>query len=202
MGTGTRGVATGLHSLDAIKDHEEEEDCPAEIESVYGCGNSRSKSNLPQEETKRDSGLDGPAPAVPMAPGHADEDGQGDGAGEPEDHGDNLEAQGSETVEDARHVEWCEADICEHEQGPDRVEQHEVDAVRRPAPGPIVAIVVGAVVEADDVGCKAEFYYGEDDSHDMGDGDETEGHHLGGVELVCVGEGKGRLVIKGGPGSQ
>lgn len=68
--------------------------------------------NLPKEETKRDSGLQRSTPAISVTPGHTNEDSQGDGAGEPEDHRDSLQSQSSELVEDAGEVEGCDADVC------------------------------------------------------------------------------------------
>lgn len=83
---------------------------------------------------------------VVAAVGHADEDGEGDGAGEPEEHGDGLEGQGGEAVEDAGEVERGDADVGKHEQRPDAIEQHKVDPVRR---GAAPAVVIVAIEDAD-----------------------------------------------------
>lgn len=79
----------------------------------------------PQEEPKRDRCLDRPAKRVAATPRRAPVGGQGDGPGEPEDHGDPLEGKRRQAVEDARVVEGRQADVGEHEERPDRVEEHE-----------------------------------------------------------------------------
>ncbi len=82
----------------------------------------RKKGNSPQEEaecgrSRRDA--------------EAADDGEGDGAGEPEDGGDGVEGAGGLLVVQVGEVERRQGDVGEHQQRPDRVEDHEADARRR-----------------------------------------------------------------------
>ena len=112
----------------------------------------RNCENVPAEEGKRHAGLQravrrrqvGPAQG---AGGH----GQGDGAGEPKDHGDGVDGQDDELVAEllaeARHQYLVGND----EQGPDGAEEDEAE-VRRDVAAVVVAkaVIIGLVGLRDD----------------------------------------------------
>ena len=62
------------------------------------------------------------------------DDGERDGAGEPEDGGDAGEGEGDEAVEQRRGVGRRQGQVRQHQQRPDRVEDHEVHPRRRVVP--------------------------------------------------------------------
>lgn len=76
-------------------------------------------------------------PAVVVVASRRRGHGQGDGTSEPEDRGKGVEDQGGQFMEPAGHVNGHNTDVGQHEKRPDRVEHHEVEAVKRP-------VVVGA----------------------------------------------------------
>lgn len=114
--------------------------------------------DIPQEEAKGNSSFQRTAKAVCAArPGASDCHGEGDGAGEPEDGGDDVEYEGGELVEDARHVDGGNADVGEDEQRPDRVEDHEVNDRRRVAR---VGVPEPPMVSACDYGQTSQYFKG------------------------------------------
>jgi len=114
--------------------------------------------HIPQEESKCNSALGSAAHGVSVALGGADEHSQRDGSGKPEDHGQGLENERGQAVENARVVQRCDTDVGEHQERPDRVEDHEVDAVGTPSP-------VGRC----DVGRQGQLNDAEHHSHDVDD---------------------------------
>lgn len=124
----------------------------------------------PDEEAKGDGGLDsatGGAGAARVR--NAEEDGEGDGAGEPKDDGYRKGAQGNHAVEEAGHEERRQAQIGQHEQRPDGVEQHEVQAVGRPA-------APRRCEQAHAIGGQAELDDAEDNGDNVEDSDDAELH--------------------------
>lgn len=65
--------------------------------------------------------------------------GDGDERGEPEEHGQELDAGNSKFVRGAREARGCQGKVRDCKQGPYRCEQHEVQAVGRPA-GPRIGV--------------------------------------------------------------
>lgn len=95
-------------------------------------------------------------------------------------------------MENTGHVQRGQADVGEHQEGPDGVEEHKVDAVGRvgaiivAVARPVVVVaVVYAVVDADDVGDEAEFDEGEEGGDEVRDGDESECHFVV-IDLFAV----------------
>lgn len=150
--------------------------------------------NLPEEESESNSSLIRAAKAIAAAPRGANHDGQGDRAGEPEEHGDGLQSERGELVEEVGHVQWCEADICEDEYRPDGIEEHKVRAVRACVAD--ISTVVVAIVLADEESSQAELDNGEHDRHDMGDGDKAESHLWCGMWLWLSENKDGRGVAR------
>lgn len=68
--------------------------------------------DLPEEEAKGDGGLDGTAPGVLAAHVRgSEEDGEGNGAGEPKDDGDDEQGEGDDSVEQVREVQRRQAQV-------------------------------------------------------------------------------------------
>lgn len=81
----------------------------------------------PEEEAKGDGGLERLAgPAAVTVPA-ADADGHGDRAGEPEERGDEEEAERDDLEEQLRDDGRDDGDVEEDEDRPDRVEEHEAE---------------------------------------------------------------------------
>jgi len=100
----------------------------ARAKSFNGVDNQQGAEEGPDEPAKSNGGLEGTAEVVGAAvPRSADGDGERDGSGKPEDGGHGFEGERSKSVEDAGEVERGEADVGEHQEGPDAVEEHEVD---------------------------------------------------------------------------
>lgn len=94
-----------------------------------------------EEEAECDGGLVGAADVVAVADGRAQVDGQGYRPGKPEYRGDGEKGERREPVKQPREVQRSEADVGEHQEGPDRIEEHEVDLARR-------SVIVGGVKRA------------------------------------------------------
>jgi hypothetical protein len=108
----------------------------------------RRKNNVPKEGREYNSGnttaveraVVADVSPVGTIPAHS----HGDEGCEPEDHSDELDSANCELVRCRWEARWCEEEVCDSEERPNRAEQHEVDAMRRP-------IVAGwAIVGIDD----------------------------------------------------
>lgn len=140
-------------------------------EGVEGVDDGEDGEEDPEEEAKRNGGLARAAVRVgPAMPGAADGDGQGDGAGEPEDGGQGVEDQRGQAVEQARQVQRRQPDVRQHQQRPHRVEDHEVDPRRPGPPAP------PGIIPARDVCREPEFDDGEDGGHDVDDRYKSKRH--------------------------
>ena len=101
----------------------------------------KKKSNSPLKSAKHGRGLRRPAnPALADQQG-ADEDGDGDEAREPEEHGDGIEGQHGELVGEAGEVAGHEGEVGRHEEGPDGGEDEEVDGGGGGVDGEVVVVV-------------------------------------------------------------
>lgn len=71
---------------------------------------------LPEEEAKRDGSFNRTTEGVATtSPRAANVHGESNGSCEPEYGGDDVEDQGGEFMEDAGHINWGDADICQHQ---------------------------------------------------------------------------------------
>ena len=85
--------------------------------------------------------------------------GNGDERGEPEDHGDELDGSDGKLVRKTWEARRDEEEICDSEQRPERAEEHEVDAGRRPV------VAIGTVKRIDEICCQAQHDNGKHDLH-------------------------------------
>jgi hypothetical protein len=95
----------------------QEEDLPEEGRE-YNSGNA----------TAEECAVAGVSP-VGVIPAHS----HGNEGCKPEDHGDELDSGNRELVRCCWEARWCQKEVCDSEERPDGAEQHEVDAVGRPA---------------------------------------------------------------------
>lgn len=91
--------------------------------------------NGPDEEAEGGGGL-GDLAVVEAVAVDGDAGGDGDGAGEPEDGGDGENGEADNGVVEAGEGALDDAGVEEHDESPDRVEEHKVEAR-------LVAVVVG-----------------------------------------------------------
>lgn len=152
----------GLSTATAEEAHGTESGCNGEKDpmqsSVYTY-RSCQWENIPQEGAEhgvslclphtavatpvRDPAFDRVLVVVPVV-GSVRENGEGDEASEPEQHGDGIEGKGSDGVVDALGYRVGGDEVEEDEDGPEGGEEHEVDAT---AVGVEVAGVLFAVVD-------------------------------------------------------
>lgn len=107
----------------------------AAAQERQGIDENEEGEESPDEEAERNRRLGRAAVSVAVASWGAPVRGKGDGAGEPEDHGDPFEGQRHDAVEEARIVERRKEEVGEQQQGPDRVEDHEGQDAWRPPQG-------------------------------------------------------------------
>lgn len=88
---------------------------------------SQSGGNGPDEEAKGGGGL-GDLAAVDAVAVDGDLGGNGDGAGEPEHGGDGEQGEADDAVVEAGEGALDEASVDDDDEGPERVEQHKVEA--------------------------------------------------------------------------
>lgn len=89
-------------------------------------GLDQAKINSPFESSENTSGARGTARVAPTGQQSAEEDGEGDEAGEPEEHGEGLDGQDGELVGRAGEEPGREGEVDEGEEGPERGEDEEV----------------------------------------------------------------------------
>ena len=210
-------MAAAAQRLESVKNSEAHEDSPAKCVSQSidrGALRARRRRNLPQEEAKGNGSLQGRAVRA-VTVGSANGDGEGHGAGEPEKGSQGVKNEGSQLVEPARHVDGGDADVGQHQQRPDRVEEHEVDAVGGAAA--VGAPAPPSLVEAHDyvwgtlafqhlmkkrgnnkgqlkaggfskrtIACETELDDGEDGRDGVDDGKESESHGGGDDDVLCA----------------
>lgn len=68
----------------------------------------------------------------------ANPDGEGDEAGEPEEHGQRLDGEDGEFVRRLNHEHWREGQVEQGQDGPERGEDEEIDLRRRRYIGVVV----------------------------------------------------------------
>lgn len=105
-GVGVGSMATGSHVSQALHD-------------------SQASKDGPDEEAKGDGSLGGLAGGRSVAVGDANPGSHGNGAGKPEDGGDNQQAEGDDVVVEACGKERRQGQVEQDEDGPDRVEEHK-----------------------------------------------------------------------------
>ncbi len=88
---------------------------------------SQSGGNGPDEEAKGGGGL-GDLAAVDAVAVDGDLGGNGDGAGEPEHGGDGEQGEADDAVVEAGEGALDEASVDDDDEGPERVEEHKVEA--------------------------------------------------------------------------
>ena len=101
----------------------------------HGIDKHKEDEKGPDKKAERNRGLARAAVGVAAASRGAQVCSEGDGAGEPEDHGDPFEGERHKAMEEARIVELREEEVGEQQQGPDRVEEHEGQDAWGPPPG-------------------------------------------------------------------
>ncbi|KJR82413.1 uncharacterized protein SPSK_03672 [Sporothrix schenckii 1099-18] len=145
----------------------------ARAQRLDGVHDDQDAEQRPQKEAKGNGGLEGAAVVVAAAVHRPpDVDGQGNAAGEPEDHGDPFEGERGEAVEDAGEVERGDADVEQDENGPDGVEEHKVEDGGRGG----VAVMVK---EGNEVRGEAELDDAKDNGRDVDDANEAVRHFVG-----------------------
>ena len=92
---------------------------PAAAQERHGVDETEKSEERPDEEAKGDRGLGRAAVCVAAASRAAKVCGESDGAGEPEDHGDPLDGQRCDAVEEAGVVKGRYEEIGEHQERPD-----------------------------------------------------------------------------------
>lgn len=100
--------------------------------------NSKASEDGPDEEGKGHSSLCALAEVVTAAPRGANEGRNGDGAGKPEDGGDDEQAESDHGVVGASEEARRQGEIEEDEDGPDDAEEDKGEGGRRAAPPPVV----------------------------------------------------------------
>ena len=88
----------------------------ATAQERHGIDEDEEGEDGPEEEAKGNGGLGRAAEGVAVALRGAPVHGEGDGAGEPEDHGDPLKSQREDPMEKAGVVEGRREEVDEHQQ--------------------------------------------------------------------------------------
>ena len=101
----------------------------------------RKKKDSPLKRAENRGRLRRPAQPPLTARHGAHEDGHGDEAREPEQHGDGVEGQHGELVGEAGEVAGHEGEVGGHEEGPDGGEDEEVDGGGGGEDGEVVVVV-------------------------------------------------------------
>lgn len=92
----------------------------------------------PFKSSEHTRGPRGPASTSRTSQQFAEEDGEGDESGKPEEHGERLDGQDGELVGGAREEPWRESQVDEGEKRPEGGEYEEVDLRRGSQVGVIV----------------------------------------------------------------